>query len=383
MIYLDNAATSFPKPAGVTEAMVRFAEDVGASPGRGTYAQAMKAGAHLTRCREALCRLTCAPSPAHVAFTLNATDALNQAIKGILRARAAAHAVSTDMDHNSILRPLNAMRDEGHDWTCVQSGPGGLVDPEDVRRAIRPDTALVALGHASNVTGAIQDVAAIGAICRDRGVLFVVDAAQTAGHLPIDMEAMNIDVLCVPGHKGLMGPLGTGAMIMRPGVEQRLLPLRHGGTGTVSELDTQPDTLPDRYESGSPNAIGIAGLLAGLDWLLDRGVDTIRAHETDLAALMRDRLAALDVRILAPDVDRVAVISIVHESIDAHTLAMLLEQDGMLARAGLHCAPRAHAALRTPASGALRFSAGPFTTSEDIALAAGAVESVIQVSETC
>jgi len=383
-IYLDNAATSFPKPSRVTDAMVRFAEDLGASPGRGSYRESLDAGRLVTRCRERMARLVGLGEPSHVVFTLNATDALNQAIKGIVRARAGrpVHAISTEMDHNSILRPLNALQREGLDWTSVRCDPRtGLVDPDDVRRAVRPETALVAIGHASNVTGTIQDLAPISRICREVDVLLVVDAAQTAGHVPIEGE---FDVLCVPGHKGLLGPLGTGGMVVRPGIEDRIAPLREGGTGSVSELDTQPREMPDRYESGSQNTIGIAGLSEGVAWILERGVEALRAHDREITGLLLDRLRAIDpVRVLAPDAPRVGVVSIVHESIDPHTLAMLLEQEaGVLARAGLHCAPYAHRALGTLETGALRLSAGPFTTLEDVSRAVDAIDS-ITADATC
>ncbi len=379
-IYLDNAATSFPKPPSVTEAMVRFAEDLGASPGRGSYRESLSAAKILTRCRERLTRLFDADDPTGVAFTLNATDALNQAIKGIvrplLRVGRTVHAVSTDVDHNSILRPLNALRADGLEWTCVPCDPRtGLVDPEDVRRAMRPDTALVALGHASNVTGAVQQLAPIGAACRERDVLFVVDAAQTAGAMPFSMARDHIDCLCIPGHKALLGPLGVGAMILRPRLAPRIEPLREGGTGSRSDDDVQPTDLPDRYESGSHNTIGLAGLEAALAWIDERTVESIQAHEQQLTARMLERLSPVPgLRILAPDAPRVAVLSFVHDDIDAHTLAMLLEQQGVLARAGLHCAPRAHRAFKS--TGALRLSAGVFTTMDDVDHACSAVESL-------
>lgn len=366
-IYLDNAATSFPKPPTVTQAMVRFAEDIGASPGRGGYAESMQAGAIVKRCRERLCRLTNTTSPDHVIFTLNATDALNLAIKGVIRAwrrrHPVVHAISTDMDHNSILRPLNALRDEGLEWTCLRTdATTGRVDPDTLRRTIRPDTALVAINHASNVTGAIQDLAPVIEICRQSDVLLVVDAAQSLGHIPVD--AADIDLLAFPGHKGLLGPLGTGGLIIRPGIEDRLLPLREGGTGSASERDVQPDTLPDRYESGSHNAIGIAGLSEGIAWLLDQANFD---HQRELTTTLIDGLQAIEpVTILQPDADRVPVVSLIHDTIDAATLAMLLEQEGILARAGLHCAPHAHRALGTLERGALRLSAGPFTSLDDV-----------------
>ena len=287
---MDNAATSFPKPPAVHQAMMRFATDIGASPGRGGYAEAREAGRLMGVCRQRLVKLIHgdAQAPQQVIFTLNTTDALNLAIRGLLQPGAAhrpaghrGHMITTWLDHNSVLRPFNALIDQwGLRQTRVECDPQtGLVDPEDIRRAIRPDTGLIAVVHGSNVTGTLQPIRAIGAIARAHQVPFLVDAAQTLGHVPLDVEADGIDLLAFPGHKGLHGPLGTGGLWIRPGLEQSMRPIREGGTGSVSERDTQPDFLPDRFEAGSHNAIGIIGLSEGVAWVLEQTVAKLWRRE--------------------------------------------------------------------------------------------------------
>jgi cysteine desulfurase / selenocysteine lyase len=294
-LYFDNAATSFPKPPEVAAAMIRYATELGASPGRGAYRESIEAGRLVQQCRARLNTLINGQSPSHVVFTLNCTDAINLAIKGMARfhrrRREPMHVVTTWMDHNSILRPLHALAEEGVTQTRLACDPAtGLVDPKHVAAAIRADTRLVAVIHGSNVSGTLQPIEAIGAICRARNVPLLVDAAQTIGHLPLDVQRMHIDLLAFPGHKGLLGPLGTGGLYIRPGLEQRIDSVREGGTGSVSERDTQPLELPDKYESGSANAVGIIGLSEGVKWILDRGVDSLWAHEQRLMQVMLDGL---------------------------------------------------------------------------------------------
>lgn len=404
-LYLDNAATSFPKPAAVTEAMVRFATEVGASPGRGSYAESREAAGILRECRERVHRLIGGEGGAEqVVFALNTSDALNIAIKGVVGARLGAeaarqragedarriHLVTTWMDHNSVLRPFNALREQWGDAVEVTFVPvdphTGIVDPAAVAAAIRPETALVAAVHASNVTGSIQPVAEIGRVCRERGVLLLVDAAQSLGHIPVNVREMSIDLLAFPGHKGLLGPLGTGGLYIRPGVEQQMVTVREGGTGSVSERDVQPEWMPDRFEPGSHNTIGLAGLGEGAGWLLERGVGSVREHEE---ALMREFLGVLTpvalaeagLRLLGPrEIDRrVGVFAFVHESIPSEAFAQRLEDEhGVLVRAGLHCAPLAHQTFGTDpesasAPGAFRISFGPFVTGAHARFAAEAV----------
>lgn len=391
--YFDNAATSFPKPAGVYEAMLRYATDLGASA-RGRYAEAVESGRLVDQCRERLCRLIGAEAPDHVVFTLNTSDALNLAIKGIIGAhrlgpdRRDAHVITTWMDHNSILRPLSTLLDEGVKHTRVQADPETtIVDPEEIRRAILAvptgqKPVLVALLHASNVTGAIQPIEAIGRICRELDVPLLVDAAQSLGHIGVDVRAAHIDLLAFAGHKGLLGPTGTGGLYIRPGIEKRMRTVREGGTGSRSELDTQPTVMPDRFEPGSHNTLGIIGLGEGLAYLLDRGIPAIRAHEVELMTAFLDILGAdpdPSLRLLGPSDlrQRVGVFSFVHDSLSPIELADRLEhRHGILGRAGLHCAPLAHRTLGTDPAGAFRLSFGPFLTIDDARFAARSLREV-------
>ncbi|MCA9277529.1 MAG: aminotransferase class V-fold PLP-dependent enzyme [Phycisphaeraceae bacterium] len=384
-LYLDNAATSFPKPPGVYEAMLEFGTHIGSSPGRGHYAEAKQGAAILAETRSLLCDLFNGEDPNHVIFTLNTSDALNLAIKGILghailsrkRTTRPVHAITTRMDHNSVLRPLAAMHSQ-HDvqWTCVDADPKtGVIEPASVRDAMSDDTALVVINMASNVTGTIQDVASIADICRKRNIPLLVDAAQAAGHLPIDVQTLGIDLLAVPGHKGLLGPQGTGALYIRPGIEQRMTTVREGGTGSSYELDVQPDAMPERFEAGSHNTVGIAGWRVALQWLKQKSVETLRLHEVTLGEQLIRGFADLScngLQLLGParmDL-RVGVFSVVHQSIAPTTLAQRLEQHQVLVRSGIHCAPRAHrtfGTLENPRSlGATRLSLGPYITSHDI-----------------
>ncbi len=386
-IYLDNAATSFPKPASVHESMAFYATTIGASPGRGSYHESIEGGRRITRCRRLLASLFDAPDPDHIIFTLNASDALNLAIKGIAHSERVrrvrdgsnkpVHFITTSMDHNSVLRPLNALASDPVgapvEWTCLDADPEtGLVEPADLAGAIRPETALVVAVHASNVSGTIQPIEDLGAICRERGVPFLVDAAQSAGRVPIRAETA--DMIAMPGHKYLLGPLGTGVLLIRPGMAERIDTIREGGTGTVSEQDIQPETLPDRYEPGSHNTLGIVGLAAGVDWILRRGVDRLwadeRRHIERITDALADRDAFPGLRLIGPGsaADRVGVFSFTHEALEPAEFAAILESEfGILSRAGVHCAPRAHGSFGTRHSGgATRISLGPFITAQDI-----------------
>lgn len=382
--YFDNAATSFPKPPAVAEAMHRFMLENGA-PGRGLYGPAREAGRLIHQCRDRINRLINSQSPDHVVFTLNTTDALNLAIKGVLEAArlrrptARLHVVSTWMEHNSVLRPTNALRERWPqlEWTRVEADPvTGLVEPAAICAAIRPDeTVLVAVNHASNVTGTIQPVAEIGEICRRAGVLYLVDAAQSLGHTAVDVQAMQIDLLAFPGHKGLLGPQGTGGLYLRPGVEDRVATVREGGTGSVSEQETHPTMMPERYEAGSHNTVGIVGLSEGVRWLLERGGETVRQHEIELMnpilqALASGRFPGLALLGPAETGLRVGVLSFVHSTLQPQEIATILEAEfGVLSRAGLHCAPLAHKTFGTAppqGRGAVRLSVGPFLTLSDV-----------------
>lgn len=387
-LYLDNAATSCPKPRAVYDAMVRYATDLGASAGRGTYHEAIETSNLINQCRQRLKKLFNAPRDDHFVFTLNCTDALNLAIKGLLHG-GRSHAICTQIDHNSILRPLHALEEHNEaDVTIVPVDPRrGLIDPDDIRRAIRPDTKLIAITHASNVTGTIQPLRDVGRIARERDIPLLVDGAQSAGHVPIDVQTDFVDLLAAPGHKSLLGPLGTGVLYIRPGLEKELRPLREGGTGSVSEELRQPDFMPDKFEAGSHNAIGIIGLSEGVRWILDRGIDDIAAHDLDLVRTFIDGVSNVDgLTYFGPQGvrDRLGVFSVRVEGLEPHELAMILESSyGMLTRAGLHCAPLAHQALGTAQyGGTVRFSFGPFLTKQDVHFATNALAEITMTRAT-
>jgi cysteine desulfurase family protein len=380
---MDNAATSFPKPASVLAAMTRYATDLGASPGRGAYAEAVESAAILTDCRRRLNALFHGERPEHFIFTLNCSDALNLAIKGLIDPNGHGHAICSHIDHNSILRPLNAMAQRAWiEQTRVPVEPGsGLVDPNDIRRAIRPDTKLIAVTHASNVTGTVQPLREIGRIAREHDIPMVVDAAQSAGHVPIDVQADFIDLLAAPGHKGLLGPSGTGFLYVRPGIETMLRPLKEGGTGSISEQPLQPDFLPDKYEAGSHNAIGIAGLVEGVKWVAERTVEKLCEHDLDLVRTFIDGVGDVEGLVYHGPQGvrhRIGVFSVQVEGYDAHELAVILETSyGILTRPGIHCAPLAHAALGTAdCGGTTRFSFGPFLNKQDVKYATDALAQI-------
>lgn len=382
-IYLDNAATSFPKPECVYAAVDHYQRHLGAAVGRGAYQASVDVTASVQRCRKKIADLLNAESPAQIIFTFGATDSLNLALHGLLRARD--HVVTSTIEHNSVLRPLRALQERlGIDISHVAADSAGQIDPADVRRALRPQTRLVALIHASNVTGGIQPISEVGAIAREHGALFLVDAAQTAGHMTIDLRATPIDLLACAGHKGLLGPLGTGLLYLRPGIENQLESFRQGGTGTRSEEDRQPQSLPDKYESGNLNAPGLVGLEAGVSWIIERGVESLAAHERLLTSKLRERLAEINrVRLFGPtnDAKRVGVVSFNIVGCDPQEAAAILDQNfGIQVRAGMHCAPGMHRALGTfESGGTVRMSVGPMTTPAEVDDTCDAVR---QIAET-
>ncbi len=367
-IYFDNAATSFPKPDAVETGLLNYHRHLGASAGRGAYPRAVLAGRLLEDTRKLLASFFNIRKPSQIIFTFNASDALNLAIKG-LDWRLGDNAVVSVMEHNSVLRPLHALKNrKGIKIIKVKANPEGIVDPIDVAKAIDSHTRLVAIVHASNVTGSVQPIAEVGDIASRKGVPFLVDAAQSAGVLPIDVESMKIDLLALPGHKALLGPLGTGALYIREGLD--LETLREGGTGSQSEHEVQPDFLPDKYEPGSHNALGIAGWKGSLEFLLKETVAKVRAHEKRLTeqflAGVR-KIQALQVYGPKDAAKQVSLVSLrLGDFAPLELSHRLFERGGFMTRSGLHCAPGAHQTIGTYPLGTTRFSFGYFNTSEEI-----------------
>jgi cysteine desulfurase family protein len=379
MIYLDNAATTFPKPACVYTAVMETMRERGGSPGRSGHRLSLAAGRTVEETRLLLAQLFGIPTPRQIVFTLNATDALNLALKGILA--PGDHVITSTMEHNSVARPLEALKSHGVSYTKVNASPETGVDPGDVEAAIRENTKLMVFTHVSNVTGTKNPIAEIGDLCRARGILFLVDAAQSAGSFPIDVRQMNIDLLAFPGHKGLLGPQGTGGLYIREGLS--VSPLRQGGTGSHSELLTQPEQLPERYESGTLNTPGLAGLGAGVKYVLDRGVHSIREHETRLINRLIEGLSDIDgITLYGPPAGegRSGVLSVGMEGMDAMEASFILDNVFDIAvRAGLHCAPDTHAALGTlRCGGTLRLSVGPLNTESDMDVCADALAQIFK-----
>lgn len=367
MIYLDNAATSFPKPESVYQALDHFARHDLANPGRAGHKMALAAERALDDCRHLLNQLLHGQGPERFVFTLNCTDALNMAFKGVLR--EGDHVITSDLEHNSVSRPLRAMELAGRiSLTRLRADAGGTINPDDVRAALTPQTRLVALTHASNVLGTIQPIREVGQLVRERDLLFLVDAAQTAGVVPIDVQADAIDLLAFPGHKGLLGPTGTGALYV--GERAKVGAWREGGTGGDSASETQPSEFPYFLEGGTPNVLGVAGLAAGIRFVTERGLDTIRRHEVELTERLWRGLAEMDdyeVYGQREPQRRVGTLSFRSLVLSAAEVGGVLDQAFDIAvRPGLHCAPYIHRSLGSYPEGAVRVSPGPFSTADDI-----------------
>ncbi len=376
MIYFDNSATSWPKPPGVKAAMAGFLDEIGANPGRSGHSRSIEAARTLYDAREALAGLFNVRDPLRIVFTLNATDALNLALKGLLR--PGDHVITSSVEHNSVMRPLRNLERSGVEVTIVPCSEKGSLDPFDLEKQIRPRTRLVVLSHASNVVGTLLPIREVGQITRRSGLFFLVDAAQTAGVYPIDAERDGIDLLAFTGHKSLYGPQGTGGLVIGERVrEKEMIPLRQGGTGSRSEFEDQPEFLPDRFESGTPNGVGIAGLLAGLQFIKEKGIENLRRQETELIKRLADGLRKVaGVRLYGPEngEDRIAAISFTMEGFSPSEIALRLDREfGVLCRPGLHCSPSAHRTIRTFPEGTVRFSLGAFNTPEEIEAALHAI----------
>lgn len=376
MIYFDNAATFWPKPAAVGQAISRFLETSAGNPGRSGHRMSLAAARIVYNLREALAEFFGLEDPLRLVFTSGATESINLALRGLLR--PGDHVVTSSLEHNAVMRPLRALEREGVRLSVVACGADGSLSPRAVAAALRPETRLVVLNHASNVSGTILPIAEVGEITRREGKLLLVDAAQTAGVLPINMKQMNVDLLAFSGHKGLLGPTGIGGLAIGEHVDVReMTPLKRGGTGSRSEFEEQPDFLPDKYEAGTPNSVGIAGLAASLDYLREHGVEALRRHEIALTRQLIDGLRAMPgIQLLGPcdPARQVAVVSFTVAGWHVSEVALRLDEaHGILCRPGLHCAPAAHHALGSFPEGTVRFSPGPFNTSKDVEEALEAV----------
>jgi len=378
-IYFDNAATSYPKPESVYETVYKFMKDIGASSGRGAYRKALEADRMIYETRRKIANLFGVKDVSRIIFTANATDSLNLALKGLLK--PGSHVVTTNMEHNAVWRPLKRLQGEqGVEITPVQCNSDGALNIQNLADVIKPKTTLVVLLHASNVVGTIMPIKEIGQITRERKIPLLVDAAQTAGVYPIDVEELNIDMLAFTGHKGLLGPQGTGGLYIREGI--KLEPLKEGGTGGESILETQPSNLPDRYEAGTLNTPGLVGLGAGVSFILSEGVEKIRAKEIALTQCLIKKLSAIpEIEIYGPKnaEKQVGVVSINVADYAPEEIGYTLDETyGIMVRTGLHCAPCAHRTIGTIERGTLRIGLGYFNTEEEIDYFVQAIKSIVR-----
>jgi cysteine desulfurase family protein len=378
-IYFDNAATSWPKPPVVMEAMARFNDAVGGNPGRSGHRLSIEAARVVFEARGLVARIVGAPDPLSIIFTKNATEALNCVLFGLLK--PGDHVVTSGIEHNSVMRPLRFLEGQGVGLSIVPCSATGELDPADAARSMKKNTRVVVATHASNVTGTLLPMKELADIAHRHDAVFVADASQTAGCVPIDVVSAGIDVLCFTGHKSLLGPQGTGGFYVRKGTGERIAALMRGGTGSASESEEQPDFLPDRFESGTPNTIGIAGLAAGVRFVLDEGVGRIREREIGLTRQFLEGMHSMPGAVVygPPEAAlRTAVVSFNMEGISPSELAYELDEGfAVLCRPGLHCAPAAHRTIGTFPQGAVRFSFGFYTTAEEVR---AGLEAVAQVS---
>lgn len=376
-IYLDNAATSFPKPEAVAQAMVRYLNEVGAPLNRSVYQNAQDAELVTLSLREQLKRFFHFPEKAtHVILTPGNTYGLNFLLKGYLH--PGDHVIVSSMEHNAVMRPLLQMPEVSFDR--LPADREGFIDPDDIHRFVRPNTKLILINHGSNVSGSVQDAEAVGAIAAQYGIPFALDGAQTAGHFPLDFDRFQLTALSVPGHKGLLGPSGIGALLLTEDMARKLTPLIAGGTGSVSNSEYLPAYLPDRFESGTMNLPGIYGWEAAMNYISDRGIDSLRAHEVELTKRFLEGIQDIPrVRLCGPagTEKRVGVLSLDFLDRDNAAVSYELEQHfGILIRCGLHCAPSAHRSLGTFPKGTVRFSLGYANTEADVDAAVAAIRAL-------
>lgn len=378
MVYLDNAATSYPKAPGVASAMADYVEKVGATINRSSYASAQEAGLMTLSLRERLCRLFNHPDPTHAVLTPGATAGLNMVIKGLLL--PGDHCLVSSMEHNAVMRPLVQLEREGVVFERIPCDAQGCLRLEALPGMIKLNTRLVVMAHGSNVCGTVQDAEAVGKICRERSVPFALDAAQTAGHIEVDFERFGLSALVVPGHKGLLGPQGIGALLLDADFARRLTPLVAGGTGSASDSEELPGWMPDRFESGTPNMPGVYGWEAALGWLENTGIETLENHEKTLSKRFLEGIYGLkNVKLYGATVPegRTGVFSVGFLNCDNAEAAWRLEREfGILTRCGLHCAPSAHKTLGSFPEGSVRFSTGWANTEADIDAALSAIAAI-------
>jgi len=380
-VYLDNAATSWPKPPGVADSMHHFIDEIGANPGRSGHRMSIQAAHVVYSARAAIAELFGVSDPLKVIFGINITDGINLALHGLLK--PGDHVVTSSMEHNAVMRPLNDLLQKGVTYTRVPCSLDGTLNPALLEQAIQPNTKIVALNHASNVCGTLLPIHAVGEITRNKGLLYLVDTAQSAGTVPIDMETDYIDMLAFTGHKSLYGPMGTGGIILGSRVDPAdLSPIKQGGTGSRSEREVQPEFCPDRYESGTANAVGLAGLLSALEWLKEQGIIAIQSHKETLCAQLIEGLMNINgVTLYGPKKAslQTATIGFNVNGMEPSTVGLRLDEEfNILCRVGLHCAPAAHQTLGTFPHGCVRFGLGVFNASDDIEQALSAVEKLAE-----
>lgn len=382
-IYLDNASTTFPKAPTVATAMSDYITNRGININRGSYALAYDVEDIIYTTRQRLHPLFNGHDPAHVIFTQNVTMSLNMVIKGLLK--AGDHVLVSSMEHNAVMRPLTQLLDKGITFDTIPCDSTGSIQMDSIEPLIRPNTVALIINHASNVCGTIQPLESIGPICKAHNLQFIVDAAQTAGVIPIDVKACHIDALCFTGHKGLLGPQGIGGIILTKEMAQNLTPLIAGGTGSFSHLETMPTHMPDAFESGTLNLPGIIGLNEGLAYIESQGMENIHNHELALTQAFLEGLQSIDgINIVGKQniQDRTAVVSITIDGMDPANIAYELESTyHIMTRVGLHCAPRAHQTLRTYPEGTVRFSFGYANTLKDVEAALLALNTIVKSSK--
>jgi len=377
-IYFDNAATSWPKPTCMIEAMIDFNSNIGANPGRSAHRLSIEAARILFNTRELLASLIGAKDPDNIIFTRNATEGLNILIHGLLK--PGDHVITTSMEHNSVMRPLRSKEKEGVEITTIKCSPEGELDPKDILKAIKKNTTLIITTHASNVIGTLMPIEEIAKIASERDIIYCVDGAQTVGSVDIKVKEQLIDILVFTGHKSLYGPQGTGGIYLKKGLEKKIKPLEQGGTGSRSEYEEHPDFMPDRFESGTPNTIGIAGLGASIDYITGLGIENIRKKEMQLTRLFLDGITSIKgIKVYGvKDVNKkIPVVSFNIKDMTPSDISYMLDREfNIMSRPGLHCAPSAHRTIGSFPEGTVRFGFGMFNTEEEIKIAIEAIEKI-------